>query len=64
MGNVYPTHKTIPVDSVVEMAPAYGIKGIEVDGNDIIAVIDALKRRLHMPGREAVQCWLMLSHTE
>jgi TPP-dependent pyruvate/acetoin dehydrogenase alpha subunit len=38
-----PTHRTIPVQSVTEMATAYGIKALDVDGNDIEEVIEVLK---------------------
>lgn len=33
---------SIKIDRLVDRAPAYGMKGIHVDGNDVIAVSDAL----------------------
>ncbi|MEA5030499.1 MAG: thiamine pyrophosphate-dependent dehydrogenase E1 component subunit alpha [Sphaerochaeta sp.] len=38
-----PTHRTIPVESVTQIGAAYGIRTIEVDGNDIERVIEVLK---------------------
>ena len=38
-----PTHRTIPVESVTQMGSAYGIRVLEVDGNDIERVIEVLK---------------------
>ncbi|HVB11308.1 MAG TPA: thiamine pyrophosphate-dependent dehydrogenase E1 component subunit alpha [Bacillota bacterium] len=39
-----PTDKQMAVHSVAERAPAYGIPGESVDGNDVVATYEAVKR--------------------
>lgn len=39
-----PAHEAIPVDDVADAAVGYGMPGEVVDGNDVLAVIDAVRR--------------------
>lgn len=38
-----PTARQTRVDSFVEKAPAYGVPGVSVDGNDVLAVYEAVR---------------------
>ncbi len=39
-----PAHEAIPVEDVADAAVGYGMPGEVVDGNDVLAVIDAVRR--------------------
>ena len=41
-----PTREAVPVDDIADAAAGYGMPGIAVDGNDVLAVIAAVSRAL------------------
>ena len=55
-----PTEKFMPVENVADRAPAFGIPGIIVDGNDVMAVYEtareAIKRAREGKGPSLVEC--------
>ncbi len=39
-----PSNEVIPIEHIADAAPGYGMVGEVVDGNDVIAVVDAVRR--------------------